>query len=141
MTAYAWIKTFHLVFVISWFAGLFYLPRLFVNLALVDDVSTRERLLLMAHKLLRFMTGLAVLAVGFGFWIWAGYGVGKNSGWMHVKLVLVLLLIAYHVTCAIFYERFSSGRPVPSSRWFRWFNEVPVLLLVAIVALAIGKPF
>lgn len=141
MSAYAWIKTFHLVFVISWFAGLFYLPRIFVNLALVDDVSTRERLLLMARKLLRFMTGLAVLAVGFGFWIWAGYGVGKNAGWMHVKLVLVLLLIAYHVACAILYERFSSGSSVPTSRWFRWFNEVPVLLLIPIVALAIGKPF
>jgi putative membrane protein len=141
MSGYAWIKTFHLVFVISWFAGLFYLPRIFVNLAAVDDHATRERLLVMGRKLLKFMTGLAIVAIGFGFVLWANYGIGKNAGWMHVKLVLVIALIAYHVVCALIYERFSTGRNTRSAAWFRWFNEIPILLLIPIVALAVGKPF
>lgn len=141
MTAYTWLKILHLVFVISWFAGLFYLPRIYVNLADVSDAATRERLLLMARKLLRFMTGLAVLAVALGMVLWGGYGVGKNAGWMHVKLMLVLVLVVYHAWCAILYQRFASGTNTHSHVWFRWFNEVPVLMLFAIVALAIGKPF
>lgn len=141
MTAYTWLKTLHLVFVISWFAGLFYLPRIYVNLADVEDAATRERLLTMARKLLRFMTGLGVLAVVFGLVLWGGYGVGRSSGWMHVKLVLVLGLVAYHAYCAILYQRFVVGRSSRTHVWFRWFNEVPVLALFAIVALAVGKPF
>jgi putative membrane protein len=141
MSGYAWLKTLHLVFVISWFAGLFYLPRIYVNLATVDDAATRDRLLIMARKLLKFMTGLAVLAIGFGFSLWAVYGVGKDAGWMHAKLALVLMLIAYHAVCALLFERFATGRNTRSAAWFRWFNEIPILLLVPIVALAIGKPF
>jgi putative membrane protein len=141
MTAYTWLKTLHLVFVISWFAGLFYLPRIYVNLADVKDAATRERLLLMARKLLRFMTGLGVLAVAFGMVLWGGYGVGKSSGWMHAKLVLVLGLAVYHAYCAVLYKRFVSGSNIRTHVWFRWFNEVPVLVLFAIVALAVGKPF
>lgn len=141
MSAYHWIKTLHLVFVISWFAGLFYLPRIFVNLAAVDDAATRERLLLMARKLLKFMTVIAVLALAFGMWLWGAYGVGKQAGWMHAKIVLVLILASYHAYCAHLYLRFTDGRNSRSHVWFRWFNEIPVLLLVAIVALAVGKPF
>jgi protoporphyrinogen IX oxidase len=141
MTAYAWLKTLHLVFVISWFAGLFYLPRIYVNLADVKDAATRERLLLMARKLLRFMTGLGVLAVAFGMVLWGGSGVGKSSGWMHAKLVLVLGLAVYHAYCAVLYKRFVNGSNARTHVWFRWFNEVPVLVLFAIVALAVGKPF
>jgi putative membrane protein len=141
MSAYHWVKTLHLVFVISWFAGLFYLPRIFVNLAAVDDAATRERLLLMARKLLKFMTLIAALALAFGMWLWGAYGVGKQTGWMHTKMLLVLTLAAYHAYCAVLYLRFADGRNARSHNWFRWFNEIPVLLLVAIVALAVGKPF
>ena len=141
MTPYTWLKTLHLVFVISWFAGLFYLPRIYVNLADVKDAATRERLLLMARKLLRFMTGLGVLAVAFGIVLWSGFGVGKSSGWMHAKLALVLGLAVYHAYCAVLYQRFVNGSNIRSHVWFRWFNEVPVLVLFAIVALAVGKPF
>jgi putative membrane protein len=141
MNAYAWLKTLHIVFVVSWFAGLFYLPRIYVNLADVQDTATRERLLLMARKLLRFMTGLAFLAVALGMVLWGGYGVGRNAGWMHAKLVLVLGLIVYHAYCAVLYGRFADGGNTRSHVWFRWFNEIPVLALLAIVALAVGKPF
>jgi len=141
MTGYAWVKTLHLVFVISWFAGLFYLPRIFVNLADTTDVATQERLLTMARKLLRFMTVLGFLAIGFGMVLWGGYGVGSKSGWMSAKLVLVLGLVVYHVWCALLYKRFATATNTRSHVWFRWFNEMPVLMLFAIVALAVGKPF
>lgn len=139
MNTYLWIKAFHVVFVTSWFAGLFYLPRIFVNLASVEDVATRERLLLMARKLLGFMTLLALIAVALGMWL-LGHGA-KTAGWMHAKLALVALLIGYHGWCALLLMKFASDRNIRSHLWFRWFNEVPVLLLVAIVVLAVVKPF
>ncbi len=138
--AYLWIKAFHVVFVVCWFAGLFYLPRIYVNLAMVDDDATRERLLLMARKLLVFMTGLAVIAVVLGMWL-LGQGAAMNAGWMQAKLLLVLVLIAYHGWCGVLYTRFAHEAPARSDVWFRWFNEVPVLLLTAIVVLAVVKPF
>ena len=138
--AYLWIKALHIVFVVSWFAGLFYLPRIYVNLALVDDDATRARLLLMARKLLVFMTGLAVIAVVLGMWLLA-QGAVMNAGWMQAKLLLVLLLIAYHGWCGVLYSRFAHGGASRSHVWFRWFNEVPVLLLTAIVVLAVVRPF
>ena len=138
--AYLWIKALHVVFVVSWFAGLFYLPRIFVNLATVDDAPTRERLLLMARKLLRFMTGLGVIAVVLGMWL-LGQGTVMKAGWMQAKLLLVLLLIGYHGWCALLYMRFLGGGNSRSHLWFRWFNEVPVLLLTAIVVLVVVKPF
>lgn len=137
---YLWIKAAHIIFVVSWFAGLFYLPRIFVNLASVTDSSTRERLLLMARKLLRFMTGLAVLALAFGMWL-LSYGVGVGTAWMNVKLILVLLLLAYHAVCAVLYGRFARGVNTRSHVWYRWFNEFPILLLAAIVILVVVKPF
>ena len=139
-SGYLWIKAAHIIFVTSWFAGLFYLPRIYVNLATVEDAATRERLLTMARKLLRFMTGLAVLALAFGMWLFS-YGVGMGMAWMNAKLALVVALTAYHVWCAILYGRFARGEATHSHVWFRWFNEAPVLLLIAIVILVVVKPF
>lgn len=140
-----WVKAFHIVFVASWFAGLFYLPRIFVNVAMVTpgSVAERERLLLMARKLLRFTTLLAVPALGLGLWLYLGYGIGKGpgNGWMHAKLAGVLLVIGYHHACARLLRKLIDNRDQHSHRWFRFFNEVPVLLLVAIVSLVVVKPF
>ncbi len=138
-----WIKAFHIVFVTSWFAGLFYLPRIFVNLAMVpaDSHAERERLLLMARKLYRFTSLLMVVALGFGLWLWLGYW-GLDAGkWMHAKLALVVLLIGYHHMCRGQLRQFEQFTNHRSDRWFRVFNEVPVLLLVAIVVLVVVKPF
>jgi putative membrane protein len=134
-----WIKSLHLIFVTSWFAGLFYLPRLFVNHAMVDDPATSGRLLLMERKLYRFMTPLAALALGFGLWLWLGYGI--DGGWLHAKLVLVAALIGYHLYCGKLMNDFAQGRNRHGHVWYRWFNEVPVLVLFAIVPLVIIKPF
>lgn len=134
-----WIKSLHIIFVTSWFAGLFYLPRLFVNHAMVTDAKTIERLSMMELKLYRFMLPLAVLAVFFGVWLMMGSGM--TGGWMHAKLSLVLLLIAYHWYCGQIMRDFSQGLNKRSHVWFRWFNEVPVLALVAIVILVVVKPF
>jgi putative membrane protein len=136
-----WIKALHIVFVTSWFAGLFYLPRILVNLAMVDASSSaeRDRLLLMARKLYRFMGPLMILALGLGLWLWLGYGIG--GGWMHAKLALVIALIGYHHVCGAMIKRFERGENARSHVWYRWFNEVPVLLLVAVVLLVVLKPF
>ncbi|MBU6142773.1 MAG: CopD family protein [Betaproteobacteria bacterium] len=143
--AYLVLKALHVVFVISWFAGLFYLPRIFVNLAMVPNEPAHklenDRLLLMANKLFRFMTPLGVLAVVLGVWLWVGYEVGVGKGWMHAKAVLVLALIGYHISCRNRLEEFNRGERRHSHVWYRWYNEVPVLLLVAIIALVIIKPF
>ncbi|XAH24140.1 CopD family protein [Xylophilus sp. GW821-FHT01B05] len=140
-----WIKALHIVFVASWFAGLFYLPRIFVNLAQVSpgSVAERDRLLLMARKLLRFTALLAVPAVLLGGWLFLGYGIGRGpgNGWMHAKLFVVLLAIGYHHACARLLHKFEAGRSQRSHVWFRWFNEVPVLLLLAAVVLVVVKPF
>jgi protoporphyrinogen IX oxidase len=138
-----WVKAFHIVFVASWFAGLFYLPRIFVNLAMVPAGSTaeRERLLLMARKLLRFTTLLAVPAVALGLWLWLGYGIGRGAGWMHAKLAIVLLVIGYHHACGVLLRKLAADASQRSHRWFRWFNELPVLLLLAAVILVVVKPF
>ncbi len=134
-----WIKALHIIFVTSWFAGLFYLPRLFVNHAMVSDAATQERLSLMEHKLYRFMLPLAVLALVFGLWLWLGYGV--TGGWMHAKLLLVAGLIGYHVYCGKLMRDFKSGKNTHSHVWYRWFNEAPVLILFAVVILVVVKPF
>lgn len=138
-----WVKAFHIVFVASWFAGLFYLPRIFVNLAMVTpgSLAERERLLLMARKLLRFTTLLAVPALGLGLWLWLGWWRGAGGGWLHAKLLFVVLAIGYHHACARLLRQLIDDSCQRSHRWFRWFNEVPVLLLVAIVVLVVVKPF
>lgn len=138
-----WVKAFHILFVTSWFAGLFYMPRILVNLAMENHPPTTERLLLMARKLYRFMTILAVLALIFGLWLWQGYGIGKGpgNGWLHAKLTLVILLIGYHHACGSLLKKFEKGVNQRSHVWFRWFNEVPVILLLAILILVVVKPF
>lgn len=139
MATMQWIKIFHLVFVISWFAGLFYLPRILVNLAMENNAESRARLLLMSRKLYRFMTLIAVPALGFGLWLWLGYGYG--GGWLHAKLVLVVALIGYHHACGSLLRKFEENRNTRSHVWFRWFNEIPVLILLATVILVVLKPF
>ncbi|GAC1430416.1 MAG: CopD family protein [Burkholderiaceae bacterium] len=138
-----WIKSLHLVFVISWFAGLFYLPRILVNLASVEDATTTGQLLLMARKLHRFTTILAVPALALGLVLWLHYGIGRgpNNAWLHVKLALVILVIGYHHACGSLLKKFENGRNVRSHVWYRWFNEVPVVLLFGIIILVIVKPF
>ena len=134
-----WIKAFHIVFVASWFAGLFYLPRIFVNLAQEHETVATARLLLMARKLYRFASMLSVLAVGFGIWLWLGYGF--TGGWLHAKMALVVLVIGYHHACGSLLKKFENGDNKRSHTWYRYFNEVPVLLLTAIVILVVVKPF
>lgn len=138
---YLWVKALHIVFVASWFAGLFYLPRLFVNLATVpaDSHAERERLLLMARKLYRFASFLMVPALALGLWLWLGFGV--SGGWLHAKLFLVLLVLGYHHACRSLLRRFESFSNQRSERWFRVFNESAVLLFLAIVVLVVVKPF
>lgn len=138
---YLWVKAFHIVFVASWFAGLFYLPRLFVNLAMVpaDSHAERERLLLMARKLYRFSSLLMVPAVVLGLWLWLGFGIG--GGWMHAKLLLVVGVLGYHDMCRQQLRRFEHLENRRSHRWYRVFNEASVLLFAAIVVLVVVKPF
>ena len=144
-SAYLWVKAFHIVFVASWFAGLFYLPRIFVNLAMVpsDSHAERERLLLMGRKLYRFANVLMVVALALGFWLWFGWGVGRfaGTGWLHAKLVLVVGAIGYQHVCRGQLRQFEAFANRRSHRWFRVFNEVTVLLFAAIVVLAVVKPF
>ncbi|MCX7153586.1 MAG: CopD family protein [Proteobacteria bacterium] len=134
-----WIKALHIVFVTAWFAGLFYLPRIFVNLAMEASPAGRERLLLMARKLYRFMTMLALPALAFGLWLWLGYGIG--GGWMHAKLFIVVLLLGYHHACGRILKKFEDGVNTRSHVFYRWFNEAPVLLLLVAVILVVVKPF
>ncbi len=134
-----WVKAFHIIFVTSWFAGLFYLPRLLVNHAMVQDSASSDRLKMMEQKLYRFMLPLAVLALGFGLWLWLGYGI--SGRWMHPKLSLVIVLIAYHWYCGQLINDFKHDRNTRSHIWYRWFNEVPVIVLTLIVILVVVKPF
>lgn len=135
-----WLKALHIVFVTSWFAGLFYLPRIYVNLAMESPDSTAyARLLLMAQKLYRFMHPLAILTLVFGVWLWLGFGF--QGGWLHAKLALVGLLLGYHHACGRLLKRFLNHQNHHSHVWFRWFNEVPVILLFIIVILVVVKPF
>jgi putative membrane protein len=138
--AYLWIKTVHIVLIASWFAGLFYLPRIFVNLAMETEPAATQRLLLMANKLYRFMTILMVPALALGLILWLYYGVGQQSLWMHVKLLIVLVLVGYHHLCKRLLKTFERGENVRTHVWYRWFNELPVIGMFAAVALVIIKP-
>jgi putative membrane protein len=140
-----WVKSFHIVFIASWFAGLVYLPRIFVNLAMVplESVAEHARLMLMARKLLRFTTLLAVPALATGLWLylWYGIGLGPGNGWMHAKLAVVALVIGYHHACSRVLTQFDDNRNQRSHVWFRWFNEAPVILMLVVVILVVVKPF
>lgn len=136
-----WIKSFHIIFVVSWFAGLFYLPRIFVNHAMATEPAEIARLKLMEAKLYRFVTPIGALAIIFGLWLWLGYREIFSGGWLHVKLMLVLFLAAYHFYCGKLVKQFAADQNTRSHVFYRWFNEAPVLLLAAIVILVTVKPF
>ena len=136
---YLWIKALHIVFIASWFAGLFYLPRIFVNLTQETNPAVNERLLGMARRLYRFTTILMVPALLLGLWL--AMMIGMKHGWLHAKLLLVVLAIGYHHACGSILKKFERGVNTRSHTWFRWFNEVPVVLLLVIVILATVKPF
>ena len=134
-----WVKSFHIIFVVAWFAGLFYLPRLFVYHATTRDSPGIERFKTMERKLYYgIMTPSAVLAVAFGLWLWLGYGI--TGRWLHVKLLLVLVLIAYHLYCGRLLADFKHDRNRHGHVYYRWFNEIPVLILIAVVILVVVKP-
>ena len=135
-----WVKALHIVFMVTWFAGLFYLPRLFVYHALSEDRVSVERFKVMERKLYYgIMTPGAVLTLVSGLWLWLGWG--SAGGWLHAKLALVALLIVYHFWCGKLLVDLKHERNIKSHVWFRWFNEFPVLVLFAIVILVVVKPF
>lgn len=137
---YLWIKTVHIVLIASWFAGLFYLPRIFVNLAMETEPAATQRLLMMANKLYRFMTILMIPALVLGLILWIYYDVGQQTLWMHLKLLIVLALVGYHHICKRLLKAFERGENVRTHIWYRWFNELPVVGMFAAVALVIIKP-
>ena len=135
-----WLKAFHIIFVVTWFAGLFYLPRLFVYHAVTTDSVSLERFQVMERRLFAIMTLGAVLAAVFGVSMMLAAPGYLKLGWLHIKLLLVAVLIGYHIWCHRLMTDLRLGRAVHSQRWYRWFNEAPALLLIAIVILAVVKP-
>lgn len=137
-----WIKSFHIIAVVAWFAGLFYLPRLFSYHAAADDAPSVERFKVMERKLYYgVMAPAAIAAVVFGAWLWMGYGIGQGQRWLLAKLALVVLLVIYHLYCGMLLDDFRHDRNSRPSAWFRWFSEFPALVLVGAVLLAVVKPF
>ncbi len=139
-----WVKAFHLIFIVTWFSALFYLPRLFVYHALCDDEAGNARFKIMERKLYRgIMTPSAILTLVFGLWLLSFYPLEQlaTMGWLHAKLTLILLLFAYHGICGRMLKQFAADNNQRSHRFYRWFNEFPVLLLIAIIILAVVKPF
>ena len=135
-----WIKSFHIFFVVTWFAGLFYLPRLFVYHAMSDDRQGSERFKVMERKLFfGIMTPSALFALALGTWLWLGYGF--TGGWLHAKLALVLVLIGYHAWCGKIWSDFKNDKNTRSHVWYRWFNEFPVIILLLSIILVVVKPF
>ena len=132
-----WIKSLHIIFMVSWFAGLFYLPRLYVHHAMTTDAATSERLKIMERKLFFFIAPWAILTIVLGLWLWLGYGC--SGTWLTVRVVLVVLLVIYHLVCGMFMVDFREDRNVRSHVFYRWFNELPLLLLVGIVFLVVLK--
>jgi protoporphyrinogen IX oxidase len=136
-----WVKSLHIVFMVTWFAGLFYLPRLFVYHAMAQDRPSLERFKLMERKLFwGIMTPGAILTIVFGVWLWLGWFRGSSS-WLHAKIALVAILAGYHLWCWRLMRDLAAERSTRSHVWFRWFNEFPVLVLFATVFLVVFKPF
>lgn len=137
---YLYAKTFHILFIVSWMAGIFYLPRIFVHYvegrAAGQDVA---RLKIMAKKLYHFTSAMGVLALGSGIWVWMASGM--KGGWLHAKLTLVLLLVAFHISMRVYNKRVQADGPMPGSKALRWYNEVPLVLLLGILWLVVVKPF
>ncbi len=142
-TGYLWIKAFHVIFVITWMAGLFYLPRLFVYHSSAEDQLSRDRFKIMEGKLYRIITRPSmVLATVFGLWVLVlAWDAFSASGWLWLKLAGVVLLLAYHHYCARLLGAFAEDRSPHSERFYRLFNEIPALLLILIVVMVIVKPF
>lgn len=137
-----WLKAFHLIFMVAWFAGLFYLPRIFVNHAMTMHKETSEHFKLMERKLYRFVGPWMVLTLVFGVWMlydyaWAAYG---KMMWLHIKLTLVAILVGYHFYCGKLVKDFANDTNKHSHIWYRWFNEIPVIILFAVILLAVLKP-
>jgi putative membrane protein len=140
-----WVKSLHIIFMVTWFAGLFYLPRLFVYHAMAEDAASLERFKVMERKLFwGIMTPGAMLTLAFGVWLWLGWfrgEMGQTPRWLLAKIALVAVLVGYHVWCARLLRDFAAGRNTKSHVWLRWFNEVPVVILFATVFLVVLKPF
>ena len=135
-----WVKSFHIIFMVTWFAGLFYLPRLFVYHALSDDAVSIARFKIMERKLFYgIMTPGGIITIALGLWLWLGYGI--TGGWLMAKLALVAVLVVYHLYCGKLLLDFKHERNTHSHVWYRWFNELPVLILIAVVILVVVKPF
>jgi len=135
-----WVKSAHIIFMVTWFAGLFYLPRLFVYHAMTTDNPGVERFKIMERKLYYgIMTPGAVLTIAFGLWLWLGYGI--TGGWLHAKVALVVVLVIYHLYCGKLLSDFEHDRNRHGHVFFRWLNEVPVIILIAVILLVELKPF
>lgn len=136
-----WIKAFHIIFMVTWFAGLFYLPRLFVYHAMANDLATQTQFKIMERKLyFGIMTPGGVLTILFGLWLWLGYGIGAGKVWLAAKFILVAVLIVYHLWCGHLVKRFRDDANSHGHVFYRWFNEFPVLILVGAVLLVVFKP-
>ena len=136
-----WVKSFHIIFMVTWFAGLFYLPRLFVYHSMTDHEETKAQLRTMERKLYYGITTPGgILTVGFGLWLWLGYGLGSGALWLKIKLVLVAVLAVYHLWCGHLVRKFRDDQNTHSHVFYRWFNEFPVLILIAAVLLVVLKP-
>ena len=135
-----WIKALHIISMVTWFAALFYLPRLFVYHAMSEDGPSKERFKVMERKLYwGIMAPGGALTVVFGVWLWLGYGI--SGGWLYAKLVIIVILVAYHAYCGKLLVDFARDRNTKSHVWYRWFNEVPTVLLIATIILTVVKPF
>lgn len=138
--AYLWIKTFHILFVMSWMAGIFYLPRIFVHFVEGKEAGQQvDRLAIMGRKLYKFMTLMMMIAIVLGLWLWLGYGI--TGGWLHVKLTLVVFLLAYHMWCKKKVGEMEKGHLEHSGKYYRWLNELPLLLTIGILIMVVVKPF
>ena len=137
-----WVKAFHVIAVVTWFAGLFYLPRLFVYHAMAEDSASRERFKIMERKLYRgIMTPSMIATLALGIWLLYLNPAWLKMGWMHAKLTLVVLLVGYHHVCLAYMKKFAADANTKSHVFYRWFNEAPVLFLIAIIILVVVKPF
>ncbi len=136
-----WIKALHIIFMVTWFAGLFYLPRLFVYHAMSEDSATRDQFKIMERKLyFGITTPGGVLTIGSGLWLWLGYGIGSHSLWLAGKIALVVVLVGYHLWCGQMVRQFAQGTNRHGHMFYRWFNEFPVLILIGAVLLVVLKP-